>query len=285
MRPAVKLLICGVALLSLGGTPSGYAWGPSAHQLVNSWAVETLPPPLRGFFQSSRQFLVAHADDPDVQIKAGKEKGQKVKDLGEREYIHLDAYGRFPYLKLPHSFDAAVKQYGKGHVNKDGLLPWHIGKLSLALTEAMRAGNWDQARLLAAELGFYVADAHDPLHTTLNYDGQLTGQTGLAQRFDTVLVDRFRNFFLFTPHDAVKIQDPTGYAFGMVLESNAWVDNVLLADQRSLDDLPGYNEDYYDRFYSQVGSIIVRQLNSAAHDAGSYWYTAWLNAGQPALPH
>jgi hypothetical protein len=278
LRPTFKLLSWGVALWGLLTAPTAYAWGPAAHQMVNSWAIETLPPPLRAFFQANRQFLIAHANDPASQIKTDKsERG--------REYIYLDDYGRFPYLKLPHSFDAAVKQYGKGHVNKDGLLPWNIGKVSLALTEAMRAGNWDQAKLLAAELGFYVADAHDPLHTTLNYDGQLTGQAGLAERFDTVLVDRFRNFFLFTPHDAVKIQDPTEYAFDMVLESNAWVDNVLLADQRSLDDLPGHNEDYYDRFYSQVGSVVVRQLDGAAHNTGSYWYTAWLNAGQPELPH
>jgi hypothetical protein len=280
-----RLLSWGVALASLLVAPAAYGWGPAAHQLVNSRAIETLPPPLRDFFQANRQFLIAHADDPDAQLKNVKEPRQKDKGLGGQEYIHLDDYGRFPYLKLPHSFEAAVRQYGKGHVNKDGLLPWHIGKVSLDLTEALRAGNWDQAKLLAAELGFYVADAHDPLHTTLNYDGQLTDQAGLAERFDTVLVDRFRNFFMFTPREAVKIQDPTEYAFEMVLESNAWVDNVLLADRRSLDDLPGHNEDYYDRFYSQVGSIVVRQLNDAAHDTGSYWYTAWLNAGQPELPH
>lgn len=277
LRPTLKLLSWGWVVLSLLTAPAAYAWGPAAHQLVNSWAVETLPQPLRDYFQANRQFLISHANDSAALLKTDKnERG--------REYIYLDDYGRFPYLKLPHSFDAAVKQYGKGHINKNGQLPWNIGKVSLALTEAMRAGNWDQAKLLAAELGFYVAEARDPFHTTLNYDGQLTNQTGIAERFSTVLVNRFRNFFLFTPHDAVKIQDPTEYAFGMVLESNTWVDNVLLADRRSVDDLPGYNDDYYDHFYSQVGSIIVRQLNDAAHDTGSYWYTAWLNAGQPQLP-
>lgn len=279
LRPTSKRMSWGVAVLAvLVAAPPAYAWGPAAHQMVNSWAVETLPPPLRGFFQANRQFLIEHANDPeDLTKKDREERG--------RHYVYLDDFGHFPYLNLPHSFDAAVKKYGRGQINRDGQLPWHIGKVSLALTEALRAHNWDQAKLQAALLGFYVADAHDPLHTTLNYNGQLTGQTGLAERFDTFLVDHFRNFFLFTPRDAVKLPDPTEAAFEMALESNAWVDNLLLADRRSLDDLPGYNEDYYDRFYSQVGSIVVRQLNDAAHDTGSYWYTAWLNAGQPELPH
>ena len=265
-------------VLWLIATAPAYAWGPTAHRLTNRWAVDTLPPEIRAFFQANREFLIEHANDPDAAMK---------KDKHERElhYIYLDKYGIFPYLKLPHSFDQAVERYGSGRIHRDGMLPWQVGKISLRLTEAFKTQNWEEVKLDAALLGHYVADAHDPLHTTQNYDGQLTDQVGLADRFEIRLVDKFSSFFMFARRDASKITDPTEYAFDMVLESNTWADHIILADREALIGLPDYNEDYYDRFYSQVGSIVVRELSGAANDTGSYWYTAWLNAGRPELPH
>jgi hypothetical protein len=190
----------------------------------------------------------------------------------------------FPYLDLPHDFKQAVEKLGGGRINRNGLLPWHVGEYSLRLTNALKAQKWDEAKEAAAALGHYVADAHDPLHTTSNYDGQLTEQTGLGARFGATLIDRFQGFFIFRPAPATKIDDPTEYAFGAVLESHTWVDQIVLADREALEGLRDYNDDYFDRFYTRIGSIAVREINDAAHDTGSYWYTAWLNAGRPALP-
>lgn len=269
--------IAGALLLWLCSAGSAPAWGPTAHDIVNTWAVYTLPPEMRGFFEANRQFLVEHANDPDTWIK--KDRYER-----KRHYIYLDTYGIFPYLSLPHAFGRAVEQYGSGRINRDGVLPWQIGEYSLRLTKSLKSGNWDQAKLEAAALAHYVADAHDPLHTTQNFDGQLTGQTGLADRYEIILVDRYSKFFILRPEDAVKVDDPTEYAFQVCLEANTWVDSIILADMRARLGLSGYNEDYYDRFYSQVGRDVMREINAAAHDAGSYWYTAWLNAGQPQLP-
>jgi hypothetical protein len=266
-----------VLLVWLAGSGTAWAWGPSAHRLVNSWAIETLPPEIRAFFESNRQFLIEHANDPAEWMKKDRYERQ-------RHFLYLDKYGMFPYLDLPHSFQRAVERFGSGKVNRDGVLPWQIGEYSLRLTNALKAQNWSEAKLNAAILAHYVADAHDPLHTTANYDGQLTGQTGLATRFGVTLIDRYQGFFIFRPVPAAKIDDPTEHAFQAVLESNTWFSQVILSDRRSVEGLRDFNDDYFDRFYSQIGSIAVRELNAAAHDAGSYWYTAWLNAGRPALP-
>lgn len=275
----LRLLITAILGLSPGlaaGT-SAYAWGPTAHRLVNRWAVETLPAEMHGFFEANRQFLIDHANDPDTWM---------AKDPFERKhhYIYLDKYGIFPFLSLPHSFKAATDQYGKSRINRDGLLPWQIGEYSLRLTNAFKAQNWEEVKLDAAALGHYMADATDPLHTTQNYDGQLTAQPGLEERFDIRLVDRFSNFFILAPQEAVKIDDPTEFAFQTALEAYTWVDHIVFEDRRSLEGLTSYNEDYFSRFYSRVGSTAMQQINAAAHDAGSYWYTAWLNAGRPQLP-
>jgi len=253
------------------------AWGPTGHDIVNTWAIQTLPPEMRPFFEANRQYIVEHANDPDVWM---------IEDRYERKrhYIYLDKYGIFPFLGLPHSFKQAVGQYGSGRVNRDGLLPWQVGESSLRLTEAFKSRNWDQVKLKAAVLAHYVADAQDPLHVTRNYDGQLTDQTGLADRFEIRLLDRYSKLFILHPDDAVKIDDPTEYAFQNCLVAYTWLDSTLLADLRAREGLPDYTDEYFDRFYSQVGANVMKAINEAAHDAGSYWYTAWINAGKPALP-
>jgi hypothetical protein len=280
LKSAARFLLVSLGLTFLveltGGT--ALAWGPPAHRLVNNWAVETLPPEIRGFFAANRQFLIDHANDPAEWMKKDRYEGK-------RHYLYLDKYGMFPYLDLPHSFQRAVEKFGSGRINRDGVLPWQIGEYSLRLTNSLKAQNWPEARLNAAVLAHYVADAHDPLHTTSNYDGQLTGQTGLASRFGVSLIERYQGFFIFRPIPAAKIDDPTEYAFQAVLEANTWVNQIVLFDRRAVEDFRDFNDDYFDRFYSQAGSIVVREINAAACDAGSYWYTAWLNAGRPALPN
>jgi hypothetical protein len=271
------VVVAGVLLGWLLTGSVALAWGPAAHRAVNRWAVDTMRSEVRGFFEANRQYLIDHAEEPSEWMK---------KDRYElkRHFIYLDKYGIFPFLDLPHGYQAAVDHFGTGRLNRDGVLPWQIGRYSLQLTEALRARKWDEAKLDAAVLGHYVADARNPLYTTKNDDGQLTGQTGLKTRFGTDLIDRYISFFMFRPEDPVKVDDPTEYAFQMCLESYTWVDQVILADRRSLEGQRGYTDEYYDRFYSQVGSIAARQIGTAAHDVGSYWYTAWLNAGRPPLP-
>jgi hypothetical protein len=254
-----------------------HAWGPTGHDIVNTWAVQTLPPEMRSFFENNRQFLVEHASDPDDWMS--KDRFER-----KRHYIYLDKYGTFPYLTLPHTYQRATELLSSGRINRDGVLPWQIGEFSLRLTKAMKKGDWEQVKLDAAALAHYVADAHDPLHTTQNFDGQLTQQTGLGDRFESRLLDRYSKFFIMRPEGAVKINDPTEFAFQSCLEANIWVNLIVWSDLRAREDLRDYTDEYFDRFYSLVGATVLREINAAAHDAGSYWYTAWLNAGRPQLP-
>jgi len=274
-RP-VRLLIAILAVW-LSSTLPLPVWGPAGHEIVDTWAIQTLPPEIRPFFANNQQFLVEHADDPEDWIK--KDRYER-----RRHYIYLDKYGLFPYPTLPHDFHRATDKFMSWRINRDGTLPWQIGEYSLRLSKAMKDGKWEEVKQDATALAYYVAEAHDPLHTTQNYNGQLTQQTGLENRFDVSLLDRYSKFFIMHPGDATKIDDPTEFAFQTCLEANVWVNLVLWADVRAREGLRDYTDDYFDRFYSQVGVTVVREINAAARDAGSYWYTSWLNAGQPALP-
>jgi len=268
---------CLAGMLGLLFAPATSAWGEKGHQLIVSKAIDTLPPSIRPFFEANRSFLLQHVGDP---LEAG------AKNPAERRnrFLYLDRYGRFPYESLPRSYRAAVAKFTKPKLEANGLLPWQIGVYSEKLTNAMKAGKWDEARLDAALLAAYVAESHDPFSTTENYDGQLTGQNGVAERFDVNLVDRFSSFFPVRPNDAFFIHDPTDYAFEACLSSHSWLETILLADRNARRGLSSYTDEYYDRFYNQAAAILIRQLSDAATDIASYWYSAWVNAGQPALP-
>ena len=254
------------------------AWGGNAQKLVVNQAIDTLPSDLRAFFENHRAFLVQHVTDP-------LESEEKTLALRHNSFIRLDKYGRFPYDMLPRSYKAAVTKFGKSKLETTGLLPWQIGVYSQKLTEAMRLGHWEEAKVDAAVLAFYVAQAHDPFNTTDNYDGHLSAQTGIEERFGTTLIDRFSSFFPMRPNDAAFIPDPTEHAFDACLSAHSWLEVILLADRNARLETKGYNDEYFDRFYNLVAGTLIRQLSDAATDVGSYWLTAWTNAGKPALPH
>jgi hypothetical protein len=273
-RFAVLALLLLVLALSL---PSSFAWGENAERLITNKAVDTLPEEMRPFFQANRQFLVQHVTEPtEAEVKNPSER--------RNDFVQLDHYGKFPFSALPRAYTSAVSKFGRHAVETSGLLPWQVGLYSKKLTDAFRAHNWEDAKVSAAILAHYVAAAHDPFNTTENSDGKLSSQAGVGDRFGKHLVDRFQLFFFVKPNEAVFIHDPTDHAFEMTLSAHSWLENVLLSDRRAREGLSGYNDEYYDRFYAQAGAVLIRQLSDASTDVGSYWMSAWINAGRPQLP-
>jgi hypothetical protein len=273
---ALLVLMASVALFPRHAA----GWGRNADKLVVNQAIDTLPQDIRSFFEANRAYLLQHVIDPlNALAKTPAEK--------RNNHLYLDKYGRFPFDALPRNYKAAVDKYGKSKLQSNGLLPWQIGVFSQKLTEDMKAGRWEDARLDAAMLATYVAEAHDPFSTTENFDGKLTAQTGVNERFGTTLIDRYSSFFPMRPNDAAFISDPTDHAFEVCLNSHSLLEPILLADRNAY--IAGksysYNDEYYDRFYNQSAAILIRQLSEASTDIGSYWLTAWTNAGKPQLPH
>jgi hypothetical protein len=271
---AVPALLLAILFLAL---PSSFGWGENAERIIVDKAVDTLPDEMLPFFQANRSFLMQHVTDPlesEARTPAEQPKG----------FIDLDHYGPFPFTPLPRTYTAAVAKYGRRQLESRGVLPWQIGLYSKKLTDAFRAHNWDDARTSAALLAHFVAAAHDPFKSTLNNDGTLSGQPGVNERFGNGLLDRYQRFFFLKPNEAAFIRDPTDHAFEMSLSAHSWLENILLADRRSHEGLTGYTGEYYDRFYAQAGAVLIRQLSDASTDLGSYWMTAWINAGRPQLP-
>jgi hypothetical protein len=271
------LALVAIAVIAFLAPRDTIAWGTGAQRIILAKAIDTLPPDLRPFFDDNRAYLSLHVTDPtDAESKTPTEK--------HNHFIYLDRYGRFPYTTLPRVYKQAVSKYSKSKLEQTGLLPWQIGVYSAKLTTAFQQGRWDEAKLNAAILAGYVAEAHDPFNTTENFDGHLTLQNGINDRFGTTLIDRFSSFFPIRPNDASFIADPTDHAFEACLSAHSALESVLLADRNARASAKAYNDEYFDHFYNLSAATLIRQLSDASTDVGSYWLTAWTNAGKPAVP-
>ena len=271
-------LFLAVLLLTL---PSSYSWGENADRLVANKAMDTLPEEMQPFFQANRQFIVQHVSDPQESVPKSLNPFEHPRPA---DFIALDHYGPFPFSALPREYNHAIVKFYRHTLDEYGVLPWQVGLYSKRLTDAFHDRNWNEAKLSAALLAHYVTAAHDPFKTTVNFDGKLTGQAGVNDRFGGGLVDRYQLFFFLKPGEAVFIHDPTDRAFEICLTAHSLLESVLLADRRAHTGLAGYTDEYYDRFYAQAGTVLASQLSDAATDVGSYWMTAWINAGRPQLP-
>ena len=248
-----------------------YAWGWETHRYINENAVDYLPPEM-DFFEEYRDYLREHSTDPDVD------------DLpGYYHYIDIDYYTEFFEGTFPHDWEEAVDQYGYDVITDNGTVPWVIELWTDSLTILMDDGEWETVWQLAAELGHYVADSHEPLHLTLNYNGQLTGNYGIHSRYETHMIN---------PHlSELPLLDSTSNYWSSVIDSvfryideiYPYVNEIIAADDLAAGQDPNYNSTYYNLLWDELDSLTISVIHCAIVDLASIWQTAWINAGSPTL--
>lgn len=273
--------IIGLLLLIMQGETLG--WGFFAHKWINRLAVDAMPAEIRPFFEQHRAYLSEHAIDPDL---------WRDKDSAEhyRHFIDIDLYGPFPFRELPRDFEAAKQKFGEKTVVERGIAPWWIEKQYRRLVNLMKAGQTDTLLIVAAAIGHYVADLHMPLHTVENYDGQLTGNTGIHSRFEWQMIEKFSDDIHLTVEPAEYIAEPGAYVFDVIMQSYRLADELLQADTESratakvYERPEDYDGAYYHALFGQVGDLAEKQMSRAATAVSSIWYSAWIDAGQPKLP-
>src|SRR5688572_1752324 len=171
---------------------SSFHWGFFAHQRINQLAVFTLPADLIGFYKKHIDYITESAVNPDRRRFFSAEEAP-------RHYIDLDHYGDSAINHMPRFWKDAVAKYTEDTLKSYGILPWHINRMYFQLKEAFAVKDPETILRLSAELGHYVADAHVPLHTTENYNGQLTGQDGIHAFWESRLPELYSteyNFFV-----------------------------------------------------------------------------------------
>jgi hypothetical protein len=270
---------------------SAHCWGFYGHRAINRYAVFLLPPKMLELYKPHIGYLSEHAVDPDM-------RRYLVAAEGAHHYIDIDHYGPWPYDSLPHRWDSAVARYGKDTLQAYGIVPWWVAVMQRRLTEAFKARDTEKILKLSAEIGHYIADAHVPLHASSNHNGQLSGQQGIhglwESRIPELLAEAQWSFLL---GQAVYIDDPQAFIWRRVLESGAAADTVL-ATERALSKRfpPGqrwgfaerkgklerqFSETYARAFDKALGGMVQRRMQQSVWAVASFWFTAWVNAGQP----
>ncbi len=269
---------------------AAYGSGPAGHHMVCDAAIRNLPEEMRPFFTHYRDYILEHSTDPDQWAKEDESEGP-------RHYINLDIFDRYPFRKIPHSYEATVKKFGKEQVDKQGTVPWVIEEYQKKITEAFKLKRWDQVRFYASIMSHYLADAHQPFHTTKNYKGQLTGNLMAPEqrdhrhvhiRFEHSLLEQFKDEFregtLKRTRRATHIRNVQNHIWGFVIRSYRYVDPVIKADLEITKKHPVFDTEYYELLKKKTVKIAVQQLAESASDLAALWYTAWVDAGRPELP-
>ncbi len=284
--------IIAVCLL-VGIAQQCFCWGFYAHRKINYYAIFMLPPEMMVLYKPNAEFLSEHSIDPDKRRYA-------IPEEGPRHYIDIDHYGKYPFEDLPRKWEDAIAKYGEQTINENGIVPWWIQTMLQRLTYAFKEKNQARILKLSTEIGHYIADSHVPLHASSNYNGQKTDQKGIhgfwESRIPELLAEKEWDFFL---GKAEYIKNPGEYIWTRVLESALAADSVLRfekeltlnfpSDQKfSFEDRNGvtirqYSSAFSKAFDAKLNGMVERRMRQSIYTIASFWYTAWVNAGQPNL--
>ena len=196
-----KLFITSSAIVLLVALGS---WGFLAHRTIHQISIYSLPKPLQLFFGSEMDYMVYNSVRPDVRRKDDPKEETK-------HFIDGDApvFGKEGLDNIPEKWEDAVKKYSEDTLRKYGTVPWEVLWLKDKLTNAFKNKQKDSILYYAADMGHYISDAHVPLHTSYNYDGQLTNQKGLHSLWESTVPElHLDTYNLYQKHKAHYLKNP-----------------------------------------------------------------------------
>ena len=267
-------------------------WGFYAHKRVNRYAVFTLPEELVGFYKKHIDHLTEHAVDADKRRYA-------IKEEAPRHYIDIDHYGENPFEIMPRKWTDAVEKFSEDTLIAYGIVPWHIQTVYNRLVRAFEEKNIDYILKNSADLGHYVSDAHVPLHTTENYNGQLTNQKGIHAFWESRMPELFADDYDYLVGTAEYQYSVLDVAWQAVESSFNSLDSVLLFEKelsrefeqdkqysyekRGTKTIKVKSADYSLAYHTKLDGMVERRLRLSIIAIGNLWYSAWVDAGQPIL--
>jgi hypothetical protein len=280
MRRLISVVLLADLLLAFPA-PAG-AWGLAAHAMIARHAVESTPGTLGAFFRDNREAIVDRVLEPDTVLKRKYGRRERI-----RHYTDLEDLSRPPFTDIPPDYNAARARYGRARLEEAGILPWNAEWVYGRLVVAMRRRDTRETMRLAGLLGHYVADAFAPLHSTRNYDGQLTGNDGVHEYYETAMIRRRAKFFRdlgpvgpvperAAPHVSARI-------LVVLREGHEDVPAILAADRAARETAKPPRVAYLDRLFQGVGLQARERMRAAARETAEIWTSAWVEAGRPVL--
>lgn len=273
--------------------PETNNWGFYSHSLINRMAVYSLPPEMFGFFKKNIEYITEKAVNPDRRRYA-------VQGEAPRHYIDLDNYSDSVRTVLPTLFwNEAVELLGEKELMENGIVPWQVQKMKFQLTEAFRKRSASDIVRIATDLGHYIADSNVPLHTTKNYNGQLTNQDGIHGFWESRLPELFAKDYSLFIGKAEYESNIAGRSWEAVLNAHSALDTVLKFEKKLSNEFPvdkkytvderngltlrNYSREFSDKYHKLLENQVERQMEASIKMIADVWFTAWADAGQPNL--
>ena len=273
------------------------SWGIIGHERINKAAVMALPKPLLVFFYNHIDFVTQESSVPDLRKYVISDKNE-----GPKHYFDMENFGNVD--SFPQTMADAKKKYDDKFLSKNGTLPWYIQEMMGKLTTAFKEKRKNEILFIAADLGHYIADAHMPLHTSDNHDGQLTDQKGIHSLWESRIPELFVKNYKFNVAPATYYEDVDKAIWDMIHDTHSLVPALLAADknlrtslqpnQIFVTDAEGtvvknkynsarYSDEYANKLHIALDGMVENQMKKAVTATASFWYTAWVNAGKPDL--
>ena len=268
-------------------------WGFQAHKKINRLAVFTLPKGLFAFYK-------AHVDEiTEWAVKADQRKSV-VKGEAPKHYCDLDHYEKvLPFDTVPVYWENAISKYSLDTLEEYGTNPWNSQFVYQKLIAAFEQKNEEQIVKISADLGHYLADIHVPLHSTLNYDGQLSGQRGIHSLWETKLVKHFVDDYNLLVGKAQYIKHIPEKIWERQAQSFALVDSVLYLEKLVSKNIGArgkyqiekngsqtrkyYSNVFCEAYHNVLNGMVERRMRHSIEFVGAVWYSAWVDAGKPKL--
>jgi hypothetical protein len=265
------------------------------HEHVNRAAVLALPMPLKTFFYNHIDFITVESTIPDIRKYMFGDKGESA-----RHFIDIESYGTIALL--PASMPEVQAKYDEIFLQKNGILPWYVQDLMTKLTKAFKDKRKTEILLLAADLAHYITDLNLPLHTCINYDGQLTDQNGIHSFWEAQIPELFGMKFNYNTGEPRQIDDIQKEILHTLSVSYKLADTLLLKEKKLSKGMPRdkifqidanglirknkfnqvvHTTDYAHLYSAALNGMIEKQIRSAISMTADFWYTAWVDAGMP----
>ncbi len=285
--PVALFFSCLVIVVSL------CSWGFYVHETATQLAVYQLPKSLRKFFYAHIDSLVANAIRPDKRRNTDKSEAAK-------HFIDLENYGNGAVNIMPHDLATAIQQYSWDTLKRYGYVPYQVVIEYDSLVNAFKQKNGDSIIFFADDLAHYVEDANVPLHTSNNYDGQLTGQKGLHALWESTIPElELSNYQLHTKHKATYINNKPDVIWAAVKRAHALLPEMFEKEKEVAANFPDssryvekmyygritkvYTNEFARQYAAALTSTINDQLIYSANMVADFWYSAWVDAGKPNL--
>ncbi len=264
------------------------SWGFFAHKKINRLAIYTLPVELIPFYKRHQKEIEDLSVLPD-------QRRYIMDNEASRHYIDLDRYiiSEIKYTQ----WEEIIKKISPDSLINHGIVPWHIPILYQQLKYAFIRRDTLKIIKLSAEMGHYVGDLHVPLHTTSNYDGQKTGQTGLHAFWESRIPELLHEELEDWVGPACFLPNLTHSIWDWLMESHAQV-KILIEKEAKLNATfrkskkytfekkgsvlqKNYSIVYSKKYHQVLDHQIEARFQSAYKHIGDIWYSAWIEAGQP----